>query len=41
MSDEKPQIKVNVINPTHAMLVSSESGLSRRLKNILRRDAAV
>jgi len=41
MSDVKPRIKVNIINPTHAMLVRSDSSLSRRLKNLLRRDVAV
>jgi hypothetical protein len=41
MSDEKPRIKVNVVNPTHAMLVRSDSSLSQRLKNLLRKDAAV
>jgi len=41
MSDAKPRIKVNIINPTHAMLARSDSSLTRRLKNLLRKDAAV
>jgi hypothetical protein len=40
MADEKPPIKVNVINPTHAMLVRSDSGLSRRLKGFHRKETA-
>lgn len=40
MSDEKPPIKVNVIKPTHAMALRSDSSLSRRIKNLLRKDTA-